>query len=133
LGLATPGPLRDRLNALVLSGTKTATAGLWQQDYVDESEPLEQVGEREVLLDSNGEPLGHIDVLRVEVRRFIEVSLEFALAEGEGCESIEHWRRDHRTYWTGAGIVVDDDTHVVCLWFRVLTDKNGTFRATRNL
>jgi hypothetical protein len=37
---------QDRLNALVLAGEKVATAGPWEQDYVNEDEALEAVGER---------------------------------------------------------------------------------------
>jgi uncharacterized protein YhfF len=122
LGLATPGALRDQLNGLVLRGEKTATAGLWREDYVEEAERLDEVGERQVLLDSDDKPLGHIEVLRVEVQRFADVSVEFALAEGEGFESVEQWQRGHRAYWARTGIEVEDDAEVVCVWFRVLTN-----------
>jgi uncharacterized protein YhfF len=123
LGLGHPGPMRDRLNALVLTGEKKATAGLWHRDYVAESEPLDQAGEQEILLDSGGEPLATVEIVGVEVRRFIDVPLEFALAEGEGFESIEEWRSGHRDYWLGTGVDVQDDTPVVCVWFRVSAEQ----------
>ena len=38
-------------DALVLAGDKRATAGLWNEDYVLEGEALDEVGERQALLD----------------------------------------------------------------------------------
>ena len=47
----------DALLALVLDGTKTATAGaLW--DYESEGEPLPEVGTLSILLDGSGHPRG---------------------------------------------------------------------------
>ncbi|MFJ1705946.1 hypothetical protein [Kitasatospora sp. NPDC088346] len=43
--LGTPGGMRAELNALVLSGEKTATTGLLA-DYAEEGEELEHLGER---------------------------------------------------------------------------------------
>ena len=42
---AFPGPLRDKLVAAVLDGTKSATTGLLQ-DYEIDGEPLPDVGSR---------------------------------------------------------------------------------------
>src|SRR5215469_1359645 len=39
----TPGAMRQQLIALVLSGQKTATAGLFDQEYEQEHEQLEHV------------------------------------------------------------------------------------------
>ena len=57
LELGTPGAFRDELTALVLAGRKQATAGLLAE-YTEEGEELETVGERLVLLDSDGKSLG---------------------------------------------------------------------------
>ena len=46
----------------------------------------------------------------VDQVRFIDVTWEFAQAEGEGFTSIDDWRAGHREYWTGEGIAVDDDS-----------------------
>ena len=112
--------MQERLNALVLAGEKVATAGLWQQDYVDEGEELEVVGERQVLLDGDGRRLVFVEITRVERVPFSEVRWEFADAEGEGFTSIEHWRDGHRSYYAGEGVTVDDHDLVVCVWFEVV-------------
>lgn len=120
LELGSPGEMQDRLNALVLAGEKVATAGPWEQDYVNEDEALEEVGERLVLLGADGQSLALVEVTRVETRRFVDVPWEFAAAEGEGFDSIEHWRAGHRTFFAGQGLTIDDDDLMVCVWFRLI-------------
>ncbi len=119
-----PGPMRQRLTALALLGTKVATAGLWRQDYVDEGEAVEVVGERQALLGDDGQVAGVIEITRVETYRFGDVPWEFADAEGEGFRSIEHWREGHLSYYAKRDIDVDDTTSVVCVWFRLVDTRN---------
>lgn len=111
--------MRSRLNQLVLSGQKRATAGLWRQDYESEGEVLDELGEHQVLLDNDDKPAAVVVVDRVEVHRFLEVPWEFARAEGEGFQSISDWREGHRAYYEREGITVTDDEPVVCVWFSV--------------
>jgi uncharacterized protein YhfF len=54
--------MRQRLTTLALTGTKAATAGLWQQDYVDNDEAIEVVGERQALLNDGGEVAAIIEI-----------------------------------------------------------------------
>jgi uncharacterized protein YhfF len=112
--------MRRKLNTRVLEGRKTATAGLWQQDYVDEREPLEEVGERQALLGDPGAVIATVEITRVETHRFADVPWEFADAEGEDFRSIEHWRDGHKSYYALQGIDIDDDTLFVCVWFRLI-------------
>ncbi|MER5605181.1 ASCH domain-containing protein [Micromonospora tulbaghiae] len=124
LALGTPGELRTRLNTLVLSGVKTATAGLIQE-YDDENEELEYVGERLVLVDDNDALVGVVEVTGVEVVRFADVPWDFARAEGEGDRSIEEWREGHGAYWARQGTPVSDDTRIVCLRFRLVSTEGS--------
>ncbi|MBP1786476.1 MULTISPECIES: ASCH domain-containing protein [Micromonospora] len=124
LALGTPGELRTRLNTLVLSGVKTATAGL-MQEYDDENEELEHVGERLVLVDDNDRFVAVVEVTGVEVVRFADVPWDFARAEGEGDRSIEEWREGHGAYWARQGTPVTDDTRIVCLRFRVVSTEGS--------
>lgn len=119
-GLGTPGEMRDRLSAFVLDGTKTATAGLWKVDYELGREAVEDVGERQVMLDSDGAPLAVIEVTRVESLAFAEVPWEFAAAEGEGFTTIDDWRRGHRDYYRGQGVAVGDRDLMICVWLKVV-------------
>jgi uncharacterized protein YhfF len=119
-GLGTPGEMRDRLNALTLAGTKRATAGLWKHEYEPDGESVDEVGEHQVLLDSDDRALAVVEVTRVESHRFADVPWEFADAEGEGFQSIEDWRDGHRSFYAGQGVEVDDDDRVICVWMRVV-------------
>ena len=119
-GMGSPGEMRDRLNALALAGHKTATAGLWKYDYEPDGEAVEEVGERQVALDSDERGAMVVEITRVERHRFADVPWEFAAAEGEGFRDIGHWRDGHRSYYAGEGVQVDDDDLVICVWMRVV-------------
>jgi uncharacterized protein YhfF len=61
-----------------------------------------------------------VEITVVDVCRFDEVGLAHAVAGGEGWETIEDWRGDHREYWKRQGVDVDDGTQVVALAFRLV-------------
>lgn len=121
LEIGTPGPMRQRLNQLILDGTKRATAGLLV-DYVRENEELEFEGERLALVDDDTKRIATVLVNGVETVPFIEVPWKFAQAEGEGDESLDEWRAGHRRFWAAEGDVVEDLTPVVLVWFDVVPE-----------
>ena len=89
----------DELLALVLSGTKTATAGaLW--DYEAEGEELPTPGSLGIVTDGRGVPHALVVTTEVEVVPFDEVSAEHAYLEGEGDRSLEAWREVHERFFT---------------------------------
>jgi uncharacterized protein YhfF len=125
-----PGPLRDQLVAAVLAGAKTTTSGL-VADYEHEGEPLPVPGERQVVIDSAGRPVGVIETTAVRVVRLAEVDLDHALGEGEGYTSVAEWRAGHEQFWHSAemreamedpAFTVGDDTLVVAQEFRLVHD-----------
>ncbi|WBC15829.1 ASCH domain-containing protein [Micromonospora sp. WMMA1998] len=125
---AFPGPLRDRLVAAVLDGSKTSTTGLLQ-DYEIEGEPLPSAGTRHAVVDSAGRPVAVIELVEVRVARLGDVDLDHARAEGEGYGSVGQWRAGHEAYWHGADyrawlgdpeFTVDDDTPAVLERFRLV-------------
>jgi uncharacterized protein YhfF len=120
LELGNPGEQRDRLTHYVLHGSKRATAGL-ADEYVEDGEPLEHVGEVLVLVDSENEEIGRVRVTDVVTRRFDDVPWEFADAEGEGFTSVEDWRDWHRRFWERGGRTITPDTPVVCLSFDLIS------------
>ncbi|MCB5169580.1 ASCH domain-containing protein [Streptomyces bambusae] len=120
--LGTEGRLRDRLNALVLSGEKRATTGLLQE-YVNETEGLEFVGERLALLDNSGRQQATIEITAVRVLPLDQVPWSHAQAEGEGDPTLEAWRTVHESFWTKIGTPAQPDTPVVCLSFRLLAEE----------
>lgn len=129
-GFAFPGPLRDRLTALVLAGTKTATAGL-VADYVIEGGLIPRPGDREVIIDSDQRPVAIVETTRCEISTIGLVGDEFARDEGEGFADAHDWRVAHERFWTGylddlrrdlrdPAFALTDSTPVVCQWFRVV-------------
>jgi uncharacterized protein YhfF len=96
---AYPGPLRDRLVGAVLRGEKTATSSLLVEWEI-ENEPLPVVGERQTVVDSNGEPVGVIELTGMEVIRLGDAGPDLAREEGEGFESAAEWRDAHERFWT---------------------------------
>jgi uncharacterized protein YhfF len=119
--LGTPGPMRRRLNDLVLYGAKRATAGL-VTEYESQNEPIEFPGERLALLDDELRPVATLVVTSAKIVRFADVPWEFAQAEAEGDTSIEEWRDGHRRFWAGEGTNVDDDTPVVLVRFALASE-----------
>ncbi|MFI5898242.1 ASCH domain-containing protein [Actinoplanes sp. NPDC051513] len=125
---AFPGPLRDKLVAAVLDGTKSTTTGLLQ-DYEIDGEPLPVVGTRAAVVDSAGRRVAVIELIEVRVSRLGDVDLDHARDEGEGHDSVAAWRAGHEDYWHGADyrgwmgdpdFTVDDDTPAVLERFRLV-------------
>jgi uncharacterized protein YhfF len=89
----------DELLDLVLEGTKTATASA-RWDYARDDEPMPQVGDLSIVLDSAEHPRALIETTDVEVVAFEDVSAEHARLEGEGDRSLAHWRTVHEEFFT---------------------------------
>ena len=111
--------LADELLGLVVQGKKTATSSLYDE-YVDSDEVLPSRGDLSIILDSEGTPTVLIKTVEVQVVPFGEVTESQAAAEGEGDQTLESWRADHRRYWQRSGTEVSDDTQVVWERFKIL-------------
>lgn len=111
------GPeLSERLIALVIAGTKTATCGA-ARDF-DADEPLPVVGRRDVALHWDGRPAVVIETTEVTRRRFREVDADFALAEGEDAD-LAGWQAGHRAYFERNG-GWDPEMELICERFEVV-------------
>lgn len=115
--------LADELAALVLAGTKRATAGaLWT--FEAEAKPLPAPGALSIVTTWAGEPLAVIETLSVQVLPFDQVDADFAATEGEGDGSLAFWRAAHRAYFSrecaAAGRVFAEQMPVACERFRLL-------------
>ena len=110
-------PLRRRLVALILSGEKTAGAGL-VLDYESEGEKIPEPGDRSVLLDYDDKPVAVLETTEVQVLRAANVDEQFARDEGEGFESVADWREAHERFFEAYPF--DDDTQVVCERFKLV-------------
>lgn len=128
---AFPGSLRDRLVSAILSGAKRTTTGLLAELELEGEAPGDDVGLREVVVDSAGRPVAVTRTTEAHVVRLGDVTLEHAVAEGEGHASVAEWRAGHERFWRsdeerawfrehGAEPpALDDDTPVVCWRFEV--------------
>jgi uncharacterized protein YhfF len=123
-----PGPLRDQLVGAILTGDKTSTTGL-VIDYESDGSPIPVIGERQVVINSVGDPVAVIEVTGVRVIPLAEVNLEHAMAEGEGYTSVAQWREGHESFWHGAEMrdalgqpdfTVDDATMAIAWRFRLV-------------
>jgi len=123
-----PGSLRDKLVAAILAGEKTATAGLLAE-YGREPEPLPEVGDRAVVVDSEQRPVAVIETTEVKIICAADVDLQFALDEGEGFSSVADWRAAHERFWHSSEMravlgepefSVTDETLIVAERFRVV-------------
>lgn len=112
----------DGLLALVLSGTKTATASsLW--DYEAQGDPIPAVGWLSIILDGEGKPRSVIETTAVATIAFDQVSEKHAHAEGEGDRTLTAWREIHERYWRNHSENphgFEPDMPVICEEFRVI-------------
>lgn len=112
----------DELLALVLAGTKTATASaLW--DYEASGEPVPEAGALGIVVDSSGAPRALLATTGVDIVPFDQVTAEHASLEGEGDGSLAHWREVHERFFRefaehDRGF--HSDMPVVCERFEVL-------------
>ncbi|MGI8999699.1 MAG: ASCH domain-containing protein [Candidatus Limnocylindria bacterium] len=131
-GFAMPNSeLRRELVALVLAGTKTATAGLLIEFELDD-EMLPTAGTREAVIDADGRFVGEIETTECRILRMADVDDRFARDEGEGFTDAAEWRAAHEGFWNsylddlrdGLGDPdwsLTDDTRIVCQRFRLAT------------
>ena len=107
----------DKLSALVLEGTKTATASLYLWYERDEMS-LPHPGQYSVILDSQEQAVCVIRTERVCVLSYLEVDDSHAWKEGEGDRSLAYWRCAHERFFreelAQAGLSFDEQMMVVC-------------------
>jgi uncharacterized protein YhfF/predicted acetyltransferase len=118
----TPGKSRENLVNFIINGNKRATAGL-AADYEKEGEEVEFVGECLSMVNTDLHHVATLQVTRVEITRFADVSDEFALAEAEGDLNAADFRASHMEYWTKVGETVTDDTMVNQIYFTLLSHR----------
>ena len=128
-GFAFPGPIRDELTALALAGTKTTTAGLYEESLA-EGEVLPGPGDREVLLDSAERPIAIVETIETRVVRLADVDDRHAIDEGEGYTNAAEFRVSHEESWNRYSddlrrlirpdFTIDDDTLVFLQRFRIV-------------
>lgn len=89
----------DTLAQLVKQGIKTATTSGFEL-YAFDNDPLPKVGEYNIILDSQNEPVCVTKTKVVEVLPFKYISAEHAYHEGEGDRSYDYWHQVHVDFFT---------------------------------
>ena len=84
---------------LVLKGEKTATASAYDL-YAIEDEPLPREGTFDIILDSQDRAVCIVEITKVSVQPFHQVSADHAYKEGEGDKSLAYWRQVHEDCFT---------------------------------
>ena len=105
----------------MLKGEKTATASAYDLYAVD-NDPLPQEGIFDVVLDSQDQAVCIVEVTKVSVQPFHQVSADHAYKEGEGDKSLAYWRQVHEevfTEWMSEAVLTfTPDSKVVLEEFR---------------
>ena len=111
----------DWLAQLVVEGKKTATCS-GHVFYELENEPLPQVGQYFIVLNSKDTPVAIIQLTEVTILPMNELPVEFALLEGEG--DYDFWWNAHKQFLKkelqGYGLEFSEDIPLVCERFKVI-------------
>lgn len=111
------------LAKLVYDNIKTATTSAFDL-YEIENISLPQIGDLNIILDSNNNAICITQTKNVYVCSYSEVSKEHAFMEGEGDLSIDYWRRVHKDFFTAEmseiNKLFDEEMLVVCEEFYVI-------------
>lgn len=116
----------DVLGQLVLDGIKTATCSAYDL-YQMEGEALPTVGQYDIILNGDREPIAVIQTIAVSLVKMKDVTPEFAKKEGEGDLSYRYWFDIHEEFFTKSfqqiGLTFDTEKQLVCEEFKVLYKK----------
>ena len=83
---------------LIVQGVKTATCSL-KESYQRTSKKTPKPGEIQVVTDWAGNPTSIIEITAITECRFCDVDEEFAVAEGEGDQSLAWWYKVHKEFF----------------------------------
>ena len=113
----------NELAKLTLLGIKRATASLYKS-FEAENEPIPKIGDLIVITNWDSEAVCIIEVKKVEILPFKDITKEHAQIEGEGDKSLEYWRRGHINFFTEEtkelGIEFNEELEVIFETFQVV-------------
>lgn|GEM_PF-653557 len=89
--------LADRLASLVVAGVKTGTCSAAIHG------PDAEIGERQICLNSAGQPVCEVETVDLQTLPFDAVTPEMAALEGEGDLSYDYWRDAHIEFFKREG------------------------------
>ena len=108
---------------LVLQGNKRATASsMWW--YELSNEELPKPGDQSIVTDWQGKALCVIEIVKVEITPFNQITSEFAETEGEGDKSLAYWKKVHWDFYhrelADSKYSPTEDMQIVCEYFKVI-------------
>jgi uncharacterized protein YhfF len=128
--------LADELLALVLAGTKRATAGSFDE-YQREGSPLPRPGGLSIATDGAGVPRAVLRTTEVRVGPLSSVDDAFAWDEGEGDRTRASWLADHEAFFRRwlpeVGLEFSPDMPTVFERFDVVYAEPGALLDTAHL
>jgi uncharacterized protein YhfF len=122
-GFGDSAQLAEELGKLIYEGVKAATcASLWEHEA--EGIPIPEVGQYDIVLDGQNQPLAINELTEVSITPFEDVDAAFAFDEGEGDRSLESWRTGHWRFFSRVLTAIGRDAHpkmpLICQRFRVV-------------
>ena len=113
----------NELAELTKKGIKRGTAGMLKS-YEADDEPIPKAGNYIVITDWKGKGVCIIQVEKVEVLPFGDITEEHAIIEGEGDKSLKYWREGHQKFFSQEaeelGIEFNEEIEVVFETFKVV-------------
>ena len=113
----------EKLISLVLSGDKRATTSLYNE-YIKNKEPLPKIGEKSIIQHDNNNDACLIEIEKVIITEFKNITEELAFIEGEGDKSLEYYRNVHYKIFKNIDSNFSDESKVVFEIFRVIENYN---------
>ncbi|GAB6093403.1 ASCH domain-containing protein [Furfurilactobacillus curtus] len=95
-GFGNNPQMANDLAQLVVQGIKTATSSAVTDPI---NEPPVQVGDYDIVLDGQQQPVAIIKTVVQETMPFNRVTAEHAYHEGEGDRTLANWRSAHEAFW----------------------------------
>jgi uncharacterized protein YhfF len=117
------GEMADRLLALALVGTKTATTmPLWEREA--RGQPLWQIGDESIVLDGSGVPRCVMATTELRIVPFDAIDAPFVREYGEGDRTMAWFQSDAWDYYAavvaGLGRPPARDMPMICERFRLI-------------
>ena len=113
----------NNLALLAKRGIKRATAGL-KKSYEIENDPIPKEKDLHIITDFQGAAVCIIEVTKVEIIPFNEITEEHAKVEGEGDGSLAYWKEEHYKFFmedaTSLNTEFNETDLVVFMTFRVV-------------
>ena len=113
----------EKLISLVLSGEKRATTSLYNE-YIKNKEPLPKIGEKSIIQHDNNNDACLIEIEKVIITEFKNITEKLAFIEGEGDKSLEYYRNEHYKIFKKIDSNFNDESKVVFEMFKVIEKYN---------